>query len=160
MLTSKELSSEYIDAFKMFTDTKKTCPTGKGTTTQLTRQWESVMTTVCSNAKRQLVSYVVALLHENTSNRGELEMFDDGTRLSDCLDPDLLAKLIERIQELGSGGYRWIEVPVTREMTILSDLPLQAQAINLGGVIDLVVVPRDLNRRENVDRVIKQRSRV
>lgn len=160
MQTSKELLGEYVDALETLDETRKTCPSGRGAKLKSIRRWESVMRTVRSDVRQRLVAYVTALLHEDTVDRGELEKFVIDARLSTRLNPEPLAQLIAEVRELGFGGYRWIEGAITREMTTVSSLPLQAQAINLGGVIDIVVVRRGSDRRENVDRLTSRRSLV
>lgn len=160
MSESDDTRSVYLEAIDMYREVKRTCPTGRGNRRHSSDQWNRSMNPVRTSAKARLVDYVVALLREDAANHGRIDSFNPTTRLSECLEPGLLAKLVADIIDLGDGGYRWIEQVVSREMAADSSLPLGLQAINLDGDVDLIVVRRNSSRDDNFHREVRRRSRV
>ncbi len=161
MSKSDNARSEYLEAVGIYREVRLTCPTERGNNRNRTDQWNGSMNAVRTSAKARVVDYVIALLREDAARHGIITGFNPSTRLSECLEPGVLAKLIADICELGDDGYRWIEEVVCRKMTAMnSSLSLGLQAINLDGDVDLIVVRQGSSRDDNFHRVARRQARV
>lgn len=160
MSKSDNARSEYLEAVGIYREVKLTCPTRRGNNRNRTDQWNGSMNAVRTSAKARVVDYVIALLREDAAKHGIITSFNPRTRLSECLEPGVLAKLVADIRELGDDGHRWIEDVVSREMTMDSSLPLGLQVITLDGNVDLIVVRMGSSRDDNFHREARLRARV